>query len=288
MHNRDRLSRRDWLKSAGAILTVAGTGCGASMTEPLQVSTRNIPIGVQLYCVRRELAEEMESTLAGLAEMGFEGVEFADYFERSARQLRGLLDSNGLRCCGTHILLDDMLGDNLQATVEFNQELGNQYLIVRWLDESRRESKESFADTIGLFNQIAENLEPHGMRVGYHNHDYIFESFNGKSLWNTLGDETHSSVVLQLDTGNASLVGVDIYQLLERNPGRTATIHLKPYSAGKPDAYIGQDDLDWKRIIELCETTAGTEWYIVEYEMDAYPPMEALKANLESFKTLLS
>jgi sugar phosphate isomerase/epimerase len=230
----------------------------------------------------------MEPTLASLAEIGFEGVEFADYFDRSARELRGLLDENGLRCCGTHILLDDMLGDKLQETVEFNQELGNQYLIVRWLDENRRDSKESFAVTIDLFNEVADNLEPYGMRVGYHNHDYIFESFNGKSLWNTLGDETRSSVVLQLDTGNAAMVGVDVYELLERNVGRAVTIHMKPYSAGNPDAFIGEDDLDWKRIIELCKTKAGTDWYIVEYEKEAYPPLQALKSNLEKFKVFLS
>lgn len=263
-------------------MAAGAAGCGSPEADD------GIQIGVQLYCVRRELANEMEGTLASLAQMGFEGVEFADYFGRSARELRTLLDGNSLKCCGTHILLDDMLGDNLKATVEFNQEIGNRYLIVRWLDEDRRNSEEAFDETIGSFNEIADHLESYGMRVGYHNHDYIFESFNGESLWNTLGDRTRSSVILQLDTGNAAMVGVDVYELLERNSGRAGTIHLKPYSSQNPDAVIGEDDLDWKRIIELCETSAGTEWYIIEYEREAYPPLEALKANLERFKAILS
>jgi len=286
MQLKGTFSRREWLKSAGFVMAVAGASrCSEPASKPPGVK---IPIGVQLYCVRRELAVEMESTLASLAEMGFEGVEFADYFGRSAGDLRNLLDSNGLKCCGTHILLDDMLGDSLKATVEFNQEIGNEYLIVRWLDEERRSSAETFAQTIGLFNEIADNLEPHGMRVGYHNHDYIFERFNGEMLWNILGDESRDSVVLQLDTGNASMVGVDVYDLLERNGGRTATIHLKPYSTANPDAFIGDDELDWNRIVDLCSKTAGTEWYIIEYEREASPPLEALKANLESFKEVLA
>jgi len=286
MQLKGRFSRREWMKSAGFLMAAAGTSrCGAPASESLAAE---IPIGVQLYCVRRELAVEMDSTLASLAQMGFEGVEFADYFDRSARELRMLLDSNGLKCCGTHILLDDMLGDSLKATVEFNQEIGNEYLIVRWLDEERRSSAETFAQTVGLFNEIADNLEPHGMRVGYHNHDYIFERFNGEMLWNILGNESRSGVVLQLDTGNAAMVGIDVYELLERNEGRTATIHLKPYSAAKPDALIGEDELDWNRIVDLCSKTAGTEWYIIEYEREAYPPLEALKANLESFKEVLA
>jgi sugar phosphate isomerase/epimerase len=273
-----QFSRRELLKSAGFLMMA---GCSS------RIERGRIPIGVQLYCVREELEVEMEPTLESLAEMGFEGVEFADYFNRSAKELRRLLDNYGLKCCGTHILLDDMLGENLKATAEFNQEIGNQYLIVRWLDENRRNSEEAFAETIGLFNEISENLEPYGMRVGYHNHDYIFDSFNGESLWNILADEAHPSVILQLDTGNASLVGVNVYELLERNAGRTTTIHLKPFSSKNPDAFIGEDELDWQRIIQLCETTAGTEWYIVEYEKEAFPPLEALKANLDRFKALL-
>lgn len=279
----ESFSRREVLKSGAVLLTAAGAArCGSRSTE------QKIPIGVQLYCVRRELAQEMEATFASLAAMGYEGVEFADYFGRSAKELKSLLDANGLRCCGTHIMLDDMLGENLKATVEFNREIGNEYLIVRWLDEQRRSSQEAFSETIDLFNRISENLEPHGMRVGYHNHDYIFDSFNGRSLWNTLADESRPNVVLQLDTGNASSVGVDVYELLRRNAGRTATIHLKPFSSQDPDAFIGEDELDWKRIIELCQGTAGTEWYIVEYEQEAFPPLEALRDNLDRFRGLLS
>lgn len=275
------ISRRQFIGSASALAVVAGIQG--------QAATKTIPIGVQLYCVRRDLAEDFEGTVAKVAEIGFEGVEFADYFGRSASELRRVLDANGLRCCGTHIMLDDMLGDKLKETVEFNQTIGNPYLIVRWLSESLRATPEAFDRTVGLFNEVSEKLEPHGMRVGYHNHDYIFEQFDGKMLWNILADGTPERVVLQLDTGNASLhPGVDVVELLERNRGRTATIHAKPYSSSDPAAFIGDDELDWPRIIELCRTIAGTEWYIVEYEVEGIPPLQALEANYKRFKGLLA
>ncbi len=276
------LSRRRFLKSTSALALCAGAA------PAFVVAAGRIPVGVQLYCVRRELARDFERTMEAVARIGFEGVEFADYFGRSAAELRSALDQNGLKCCGTHIFLTDMLGDRLKETVEFNQTIGNPYLIVRWLDESLRKTPEAFEKTVGLFNQAAEGLRPFGMRVGYHNHDYIFERFGGKTLWNILADGTPRDVVLQLDTGHAARhPGAEVIDLLERNPGRTTTIHIKPYSSENPAAYIGDDELDWPRIVQLCRTTAATEWYIVEYEVEGTPPLEALRENYERFKAML-
>jgi len=225
----------------------------------------------------------MPGVLASLAEMGFEGVEFADYFGRSAAELRSMLDDHGLRCCGTHIYMDDMLGDKLEPTVAFNKTLGNEYLIVRWLQEPQRATRDAFMKTVENFNEIAENLKPHGLRVGYHNHDYIFKTFGDETLWDILGDHTSEDVVMQLDTGNASVVpGVDVVELIKRHPGRTVSMHVKPFSTQKPDAFLGDDELDWPQILDLAESIGGIEWYIVEYERPAYPPLEALKANLEN------
>ncbi len=276
------LTRRDFFKRTSAGALAAGVGVGSAS------ATRRIPIGVQLYCFRNELGQEFEGTMEAVAGVGFGAVEFADYFGRSAKQLRKVLDDNGLEPCGTHIMLGDMLGDNLKRTVEFNQELGNPNLIVRWLDEKYRKTPEDFDQTVGLFNEVSANLKPYGMKVGYHNHDYIFDRFNGKMLWNILADGTSRDVVLQLDTGNASQhEGVDVVELLSRNAGRTTSIHVKPYSSKDPAAYIADDELDWPTIIRLCQTTARTEWYIIEFEVPGIPPLEAIRENYKRFKALL-
>ena len=71
-------------------------------------------------------------------------------------------------------------------------------------------------------------------------------------------------------------------------------MHLKPYStvAGKDDPHagfkpvIGDDDTPWAEVFELCETAGGTEWYIVEYESDAYPALEAVELCLKNLKAM--
>lgn len=274
------ISRRSLLKMG--LLTVPSWSLAGSRKQ----MDSQLPVGVQLWCVRKQLSQDMPGTLAKLAEIGFQAVEFENFFGHSASDIRQMLDANQLQACGSHIYLEDVLGEKLEATVDFHRTIGNKNLIVRWLGEERRSSPETFAHTIELFNQASEALETHGMRVGYHNHDYIFKKFEDKMLWNILADETPESVILQLDTGNASRAGVDVIPLLERNRGRTITAHIKPFSRTDPKAYIGSDDLDWKKIISLMKTVGGTEWFIIEYEEEGIPPLQALHANLERFKEI--
>ena len=49
---------------------------------------------------------------------------------------------------------------------------------------------------------------------------------------------------------------------------------------------IGEDDLPWEEIFGICELTAGTEWYVVEYESHAYPPLEAVERCLRALREM--
>jgi sugar phosphate isomerase/epimerase len=136
---------------------------------------------------------------------------------------------------------------------------------------------------------VAERLKPHKMRVGYHNHTKDFNRIDGEYWWNRFADQTAKAVILQFDTGNASeMEGVTPQSLIERNAGRTISMHVKPFSKKDPNAYLGKDELDWPAIMTAAETKGGIEWYIIEYEKEGVPPLEALKANLEAFKKLRS
>ena len=80
--------------------------------------------------------------------------------------------------------------------------------------------------------------------------------------------------------------GADAVPFLEQYPGRATTVHLKEYSPTDEKALIGDGDIPWTRIFELCETSAGTEWYIVEYESDAYMPLECIDRCLQNLRKM--
>ncbi|RLI26068.1 sugar phosphate isomerase/epimerase [Candidatus Bathyarchaeota archaeon] len=249
-----------------------------------------IPIALQLYSVREDCARDLEKTLKAVADMGYDGVEFAGYYGRSAEELRRILDELGLKVAGTHIAIDTLLGDELEKTIEFNRVLGNKFLIVPWLPENMSNSKEAWLKTAKLFNEIAEKLKPEGMYVGYHNHHIEFKPMNGETPWDIFFKATVPEVVMQLDTGNAMYGGVTsdgVLEIIKRYPGRAMTVHLKEYSSTNPKALIGEGEMKWREFLKLCETVGGTEWYIIEQESYAYPPLECVRRCLENLKKIM-
>jgi sugar phosphate isomerase/epimerase len=135
--------------------------------------------------------------------MGYEGVEFAGYYNRTAAELRKILDDLGLKVAGSHIGLDTLLGDELEKTIEFNKTLGNKFLIVPWIPEERRNSKAAWLEMAQLFSEIAEKVKRRGMRVGYHNHHMEFTPIDGEMPWDIFYGAASPEVVMQLDIGNA-------------------------------------------------------------------------------------
>ncbi|HEV2473176.1 MAG TPA: sugar phosphate isomerase/epimerase [Chthonomonadales bacterium] len=245
-----------------------------------------IPIGLQLYSVRDDCAKDLPGVLQAVGRMGYDGVEFAGYYGRTAPELRKLLDENGLQCCGTHTSLDSLLGDALAATVDFNRIIGNRFLIVPGLPQERRSSAAAWRESAELFNEIAEKLAPLEMRTGYHNHGVEFQLIDGELPWDIFFGSTRKDVVMQFDVGNAMHGGARAEPFLERYPGRATTVHIKEYSASNDSALIGEGDVDWPRIFELCETEAGTEWYIVEQESYAYPPLQCVEKCLQNLRAM--
>ena len=226
-------------------------------------------------------ARRISSAPSAVAKMGYKAVEFAGYHGRDAKTLRKLLDDVGLKCCGTHIGLDTLLGDNLTKTLEFNHTLGNSFLIAPSLPGKYTKTRQGWLDAADVFNELADKVKPHGMRVGYHNHNIEFKPLDGEVPWDTFFNRTKKEVVIQFDMGNGVAEGGDPVVYLKKKPGRVASVHVKPFSKAKPNALIGDDEQNWPEIFRLCENVAGVEWYIIEYESDAYPPLVSVQKTLE-------
>ena len=279
-------TRRDVLKMGGA---AAASVLLLPSLESMTAAWKRIPIGTQLWCVRKQLATEIPGTLQELSKIGFEAVELENAFGKSGVEWRKHLDAAKLKACGFHHRLDELQGDKISATVEFNQAVGNRNLIIRSLPADVYKSADLLKKTADAVNEAAEKFKPHKLRVGYHNHTTDFNRIDGEYWWNVFADRTSKDVILQLDTGNASeMAGVSVLDLIRRNPGRTISMHVKPFSKKNPDAYLGADELDWPAIMTAAESTGGIEWYIIEYEKEGVPPLESLKANLALFKKLRS
>jgi sugar phosphate isomerase/epimerase len=276
------ISRRDFLKTTGAVAAVsafAPVHLGASTQE-------RTPVGLQLYCVRAELPKDPAAVLGELKKMGYQVVEFAGFLNRAPAEWRKLLDDNGLRAEGHHVPFNALIGDALKKTVDDNAVIGNKQLIVPSLGAARISPRDAFMRTIDQIKQISESLKPSGMRVGFHSEADMFKDTDGARPWDVLADNTGPDVVLQLDAGNVQTSrpeGVDVVQVIRRNPHRVKTMHVKPFSRTKPAAFIGDDDLKWADIVAETQKD-GIEYYIIEYERPEVPPLDALRGNLAGLR----
>ncbi len=280
MHYASEFSRRDFLHRAGVATVAIGLGAGlASSAEA--AARKKIPVGLQLYSIREQCQGDLPGMLSAVAKIGYKGVEFAGYYGRSAKELRKMLDDNGLVCCGTHTPYESVSPAKLSETIEFNQTIGNNFLIVPWMEGK---SKEDWLDKAKLFNDIAAKVKKEGMFVGYHAHAGDFKLFDGTSGWDLFFGNTKPEVVMQLDTSNCCDGGADPVAVLKKYPGRARTIHIKA-SGGGPDAVIGEDKVAWNEVFQFCESKGKTQWYIVEHE-SGKDPVDAVRRSYEALKKM--
>jgi sugar phosphate isomerase/epimerase len=244
-----------------------------------------IPVAVQLDSVGADAKADLAGTLGALAEMGYEGVEFAGYYGYSAEELKGLLDQVGLKAVGSHVGEDVLRPENLAETIAFHKTLGDKFITVAWHDPS--EDPEEWKAFARRLTEAAAALAPHGMYTGYHTHGHDAHPLAGSTVWDLVAQNSSEAVVMQLDLGNAAAGGGDAMAMLKKYLSRARTVHLKDYSAAnKNQPLLGDGDLPWAEVLELCEGSGVTEWLIVEQEFEEVDAMEGVRKGREYLRSL--
>lgn len=272
------IHRREFLQRTA--LSVAGLSVATAVRSSWAADAK-IPVGVQLYSLRDQCKTDLPGMLTEVSKIGYKGVEFAGYHGRSSKELRKMLDDNGLVACGTHTPYESVLADKLQETVEFNQVLGNKFLIVPWMTAK---SKQEWLDKAKMFNDLADKLAAQQMFIGYHAHAHDFEKFDGEMAWDLFFGNTKPAVIMQLDTSNCREGGADPVAVLKKYPGRARSVHIKANGAG-PDSVIGEDKVNWPEVFAWCETKGGTQWYVLEHE-SSKDPITAVRRSYAALKEM--
>ncbi|HNX35333.1 MAG TPA: TIM barrel protein [Kiritimatiellia bacterium] len=259
-----QFSRRNFLKTGAAGLALA------SMPSIVCAASAKPQVGVQLYSVRKLCEKDLVGTLKAIKEMGYAGVEFAGYYGKSAQELKKMLDDNGLVACGTHTGLDTIKPENLAKTIEFNQTIGNKYLMVPGMKVEN--TAQGWIDTAKLFSGAAVTAKAAGMVVGYHNHQHEFkDKFDGKCKWDIFFSNASADVCSQMDVGHVVSAGEDPVAWLKKFPKRSRTLHAKEIYPGPGilgQVPEGKQGVKWDEVFAATDADAVTDWYIVESEAD--------------------
>ena len=257
------MTRRTFLTAAtGATALAAGAG---RMVLAQTYGAKRIPIALQLYTIGADLRRDMAGSLEQVAKLGYKGVEFAGFNNVAAKDIRKMLDDNGLQCVGCHTALNTLQGDEFDKTVEFNKTIGNPRLIVPSLSGNYTSSRKAIEDAADIFSGLAAKLKPMGFRTGFHCHPGEFRDVEGSTTWDIFFTRANPDVIMQCDLGHMGTAGADQVAYMKKYPGRAATVHVKPAHAA-PLLGDAADTNNWPEIFKACESVGGTEWYIVEYD----------------------
>ena len=277
---KDRISRRSFLALASATpLTLAA------------MKAKRVPVGLELYSVRDQLKQDLPGTLREVARMGYEGVEFfAPYFDWTvdyAKEVKRLLDDLHLRCFSTHNSASSFAPDNIGHAIELNQIIGSKFIVMA--SAGRVEGLDGWKAVAETLNRTAEKIKPLGLRAGFHNHQTEFTPVDGRRPIEVLAANTSKDIVLQLDVGTCVHAGADPVAWIKANPGRITSMHCKDWSPEPAKGYsvlFGEGAVPWKKVLQAAEKTGGIQYYLIEQEGSAFPPIETVKRCLASFRRL--
>ncbi|HET7695238.1 MAG TPA: sugar phosphate isomerase/epimerase [Vicinamibacterales bacterium] len=232
---------------------------------------KKIPVGLELYSVRGELAKDLLGTVAAVGKMGYQVVEFyAPYMQWTpdrAKEVRKVLDDNGLKCPSTHNGVQSLTADGLQKAIELNQIIGSKYIIIASSPAKTADEWKAFA---GQLSQASAQLKAAGMATGFHNHAIEWKPVDGQRPMDILAANTPGDVVLQFDVGTCLEAGADPIAWINAHPGRIKSAHCKDWAPDRGyNVAFGEGTAPWKPLLDALEKTGGVEYYLIEQETGA-------------------
>lgn len=178
--------------------------------------------GIQLYGVRDIAEKNLDKAIESVANLGYASVEFAGFFDNSAKDVCGMLEKNNIKIFGTHSSLKDLIND-YENTVEYHKEIGNKYFIIPAYKLRNQQEIDFFVDTV---NELYPKLLAEGITLGFHNHGSEFiPNPDGSVAYEQILYRTN--IALEVDAYWAYVGMGDPISLLERVKDRLVAIHIK-------------------------------------------------------------
>jgi sugar phosphate isomerase/epimerase len=175
------ISRRDFLATGAAgAMAMASTPFFRAEAEDAN------RLGVELYVLRAMLAKDFDGTLTQLAAIGIKNVEFAGFYNRTAKEVRTTLSNTELTAVAAHCVQASMSDDELKRMIDFCHEVGMTYMVaaVPSIKPTAASGSgkaagnpfehielEDFRWSAERFNIIGARVHEAGMRFAYHNHN---------------------------------------------------------------------------------------------------------------------
>jgi sugar phosphate isomerase/epimerase len=242
-------------------------------------------LAVQLYTLRHALQEDLEATLAALAEAGAEEVELAGFYDRTPADMRAALDAAGLKAISGHVPLD-AFESSAEGVVAAARTVGTETVVVPWLAAPATGAEADAAvERIKAAHRVATDA---GLGFAYHNHDFEFRTLDdGTDLWTRIVGE---GLPHEPDVGWLMVAGRDPVAVLGELAGRCPLVHAKDVRRKADgtweDVIAGDGDIDWPAIARAAQQ-AGASHLVVELDNPSEHPIDDVTLSLAALRDAL-
>jgi hydroxypyruvate isomerase len=289
-----KTDRREFLLASGLALgsfalphpAGAAANPGRSGDIPRTGFTRLDKIGVQLYSVRKAMQSGFDATLASIAAIGYQQVEFTGLFGQPAVEVRGTLDRLGLSAPSMHVPYE-ALDTGWSAALDDAHQLGCRYVVIPSIPGTQRNSLDDYRRVADRFNRAAEMAAKAGLRFAYHNHDVDFAPLEHRLPFDVLLESSDAALVgYELDLYWIVRSGQDPLRYFKRWPGRCKLVHVKD-SMGGPAHHmteVGSGIIEWPQLLSAARA-GGVEYFIVEHDA-AEDPLQSISTSFSYLRAI--
>ena len=308
----NQLTRRTLLKKGAAIsLGLPVLGLSSAFQNILAKTNYVDEIGIQLYTVRNQLAENPKKTLQSIAQLGYKQVELMDI--ASASELMAFTKDLGLMVRSsffmwTHItgrwdlaekygLPKQPEGYDFNRILDDAKSLGLKHLVFGYMLPDERSTMDDYKKITEKLNRSGELCKKRGIQLCYHNHSFEFGPIEGEIPYEYLMENFDEDLVkFELDVFWASLGGYDPVQLMDKLDGRISQLHLKDKLKGAavifaeqevpPETFkeLGNGVVDIKTIVRKAEKIGVQECHV---EQDQSPdPINSIGQSISYLKRI--
>lgn len=282
-----KLNRRSFMKVLSAVVgttlttTAAGVIVGAAVMPDGAKGRQLKSIGIQLYTVRDQMKLDVVATLKAIASFGYKEVEFAGYFGIAAKEVKKILNGEGLTSPSCHVALN-VFDKDIHGALDRVAEVGHEYVTVPSLGKKLR-TLDGYKMVAEQFNLIGEEANKRGIRFGYHNHAFEFDVIDGLTPYDILLDRVEQkNMQFTMDFYWIIFAGKDPLAYFKRHPGRFEQCHVKDMDAGGKMVDVGDGVIDFGKYFSQSEL-AGLKHYYVENDR----PADSMKCAEKSARHLL-
>jgi len=247
-------------------------------------------LSVQIYSVRN--AGDFDAQLRLAREAGFEWIESVATHGLAPAKFAQTLTDHGLKLSSMHASLE-LLETRPEHVVEACKATNCALVVMPWLPRGEISATGGGWAAMGdRLAGIGTTLAKHALRFAYHNHDFEFLRYEGKTALEWLFEAAPSGQVgWEADLGWVRRAGEDPMRWIRRYADRLVAVHAKDIALDGPrrgeDGWctLGQGIVGWDKL--LPELRRSCDLFIFEHDNPSNY-LETLRSSLQLMRSTLS